>query len=431
MALAFPPIAGKFLALFGPMATVVWENPSQGLFGVMVRPDNRTSAEGTFVIPDHPPALPLTTERIVETESVMQVPEIPASEQCLDPPLCMHGCPTLRFTVHKKDSPNVGRIFYVCAWNDKRRCSFFRWADELESYSNIRMQPTLTAAEVRNETREVRPDLQLDAWTGIKQGTEQWHRLRACRVTASNFGSVHRTNTFSSPSDLLRSLLWPTKFDSRAMKYGSLNEKVALHRLSEYLTKHTNNPDLPVFLDEPGIWLSAEHPYLAGSPDGVVYETIEVLDMDRGGKALYYRCRRSLVEIKTPYKLRTRQSGGEFYPSYRQRNGRKTNIPCAYYDQIQGNMHIMGLGLCYFVVLAPTGYHVIVEPYDPIYTCQSLLPSLHRYWFESVIPAFEERDQLGKENVYPGWLPENACQTTAKRQRDDSAALVLTPQREL
>jgi hypothetical protein len=426
MALAFPPIAPKFLAMFGPTATVVWENPSQGIFGVMVRPDSQCHTDGTFVIPDHPPAPPPTDEMIVETESVVEFPEIPVTERCLDPPLCMHGCPTARFTVHKKESPNVGRVFYVCAWNDKHRCSFFRWADDLENYSNIRMQPTLTAAEVQKETKEVRPDLQLAAWNGIKQGTEQWHRLRACRVTASNFGSVHRTNNFSTPSDLLRSLLWPTKFDSRAMQYGSLNEKVAFHRLSEYLTGHTNNPDLPLFLDEPGIWLSGEHPYLAGSPDGIVYETIEVLDMDPGREAFYYRCRRSLVEIKTPYKLRMRPVGGEFYPLCRQQNGRRTHIPCSYYDQIQGNMHIMGLGLCYFVVLAPTGYHVIVEPYDPIYTCQSLLPSLHRYWFDAVIPAFEERDRLGKEKVYPGWLPENTCQSL-KRQHNDNTTGVLTP----
>ena len=147
----------------------------------------------------------------------------------------------------------------------------------------------------------------------------------------------------------------------------------------------------------------------------MLYETIAVLEMGEGLHAQYFRCRRSLIEIKTPYKLRTRELGTDFYTSYRQRNGRNTNIPCAYYDQIQGNMHIMGLGYCYFIVLAPTGYQVILEPYDPIYTCQSLLPSLQRYWFDVVLPAFDERDRLGKENVFPGWLP---CVQSAKRKRE-------------
>jgi len=51
---------------------------------------------------------------------------------------------------------------------------------------------------------------------------------------------------------------------------GSINEKTALLRLSEFLSIYGVNPDLPVFIDEPGIWLSAEHPFLAGSPDNAV-----------------------------------------------------------------------------------------------------------------------------------------------------------------
>jgi hypothetical protein len=425
MALAFPPIPTRFISLFGPTATVVWENPSQGLFGVIVCADERDSSRlvgGTFTIPECPPCPPTLINTVIETESVLQLPEIPVADQCIDPPLCLHGCPSVRYTVHKKDSPNLGRVFYVCSWNNPLRCSFFRWGDELESYSNVNLQPTLTAAEVRKETAKVCPNQQLDAWTGVKQGTPQWHRLRACRVTASNFGSVHKTNSFSTPNDLLRSLLWPIKFDSRAMRYGSVNEKLALSRFSEYLSGNAIHSDLPIFLDEPGIWLCSEHPYLAGSPDGVLYETIDVLDM--GANSQYFRCRRSLIEIKTPYKLRNRPNGGEFYSSFRQRNGRKTSIPCAYYDQIQGNMHIMGLGHCYFIVLAPSGYQVILEPYDPIYVCQSLLPTLQKYWFDVVIPAFDERDKLGKENVYPGWLPAAVCQGGAKRLRDPTPAVL-------
>ena len=36
---------------------------------------------------------------------------------------------------------------------------------------------------------------------------------------------------------MLRQLLWPTRMDSCAMKYGSINEKVALRRFKEYVVQ--------------------------------------------------------------------------------------------------------------------------------------------------------------------------------------------------
>ena len=65
-----------------------------------------------------------------------------------------------------------------------------------------------------------------------------------------------------SPLDLLHTLLWPVSYDSVAMRYpdtpsylmgccthGSVNEKTALRRFSEFVTTHFQN-DLPIFIDE-------------------------------------------------------------------------------------------------------------------------------------------------------------------------------------
>lgn len=166
------------------------------------------------------------------------------------------------------------------------------------------------------------------------------------------------------------------------------------------------------------IWLSVEYPFIAGSPiqsvvwrpatprlvgDGVVYETLEVFELPDG--VLYYRCRRALLEIKTPFKLRNRQIGGSFYPESTQGNGRVNHIPPAYYDQVQGNCWLLGLETIYFLVLTPSGFQVSVDTYDPTYTTQSLVPSLVNFWRDVVIPAFRERDRIGHENVSVGWLP--------------------------
>lgn len=264
-ALPYPPIPSAFLAMFkGRAETVIWENPSQGIFGVVV-PSTTAAGNGSnpmtqhFVIPDTP--LPFTEtpsqfcdpppkslESVVETATCLLVPTIPTDrsggnqpsilwpeQQSSDPPVCLHGKPTLRRTVLRKDSPNLGRPFYVCASTVAETggsCGFFRWGDELEpvqrcnqhchwlyQYSNLRTGTPLTADEVKRETSAVDPSIQLEAWSGVQQGTERWHRLRSCRITASNFGSAHRTNSYCSPSDLLRNILWPSSMDSVAMRY--------------------------------------------------------------------------------------------------------------------------------------------------------------------------------------------------------------------
>ena len=63
---------------------------------------------------------------------------------------------------------------------------------------------------------------------------------------------------------------------------------------------------------------------------------------------------------------------------------------------------------------------VSVRP-SPVYVSQSLLPSLLDFWHQQVVPAFEERDQLGRERAPVGWVPSNAA-TTARKRRAPTVA---------
>lgn len=183
MALSFPPIPAAFLAMFrgdGSDVSVIWENASSGLFGVMVRA-NGGAVPADFTIPTHPPDLPPFEDVVVEVATEMTLPTVPPGT---DPPICQHGRPAVRRTVMKRGSPNIGRLFYVCSWNDARRCGFFRWGDELDQFSATAIGTPLSATDVQRETKTVDPDLQLAAWKGVQQGTPEWHRLRACRLTA-------------------------------------------------------------------------------------------------------------------------------------------------------------------------------------------------------------------------------------------------------
>jgi hypothetical protein len=163
--------------------------------------------------------------------------------------------------------------------------------------------------------------------------------------------------------------------------------------------------------------------------------------------------------IKTPWKLRKREHGADFYPRHRQRNGIQNAVPGAYYDQVMGNCFLvsddpnhpirikkitnnrnamnvgeegggcierhsqrngrfgspecMGFSLVYFVVLAPTGLQIQTVPYDKQYVNQTLLPNLIDFWHNHVLPAFAERDSLGPDGVYPGWIPDSIRKRTA------------------
>ena len=161
MALTFPPIAPAFLRMFGTRASVIWENPCMGLFNIVV-PLGNLDEEIKFLIPTQPLPFPESREVITEIETPLIIPTIPESDRCTEPPFCLHYQKTQKRTVFRKDSPNVGRSFFVCA--QSQRCEFFRWADELDQYSTLRLRSTMTADDVKRETKDVDPEFQLAAW---------------------------------------------------------------------------------------------------------------------------------------------------------------------------------------------------------------------------------------------------------------------------
>ena len=48
----------------------------------------------------------------------------------------------------------------------RRRCAFFRWADECDMFSRTQARPTLSASDVRRATADVNAQDQLAAWSG-------------------------------------------------------------------------------------------------------------------------------------------------------------------------------------------------------------------------------------------------------------------------
>ena len=215
--LTFPPIPEAYLALLSGGAaappTVTWVDERRGLFTV------RVSGTGDPLWPDDPEEPPMDT--VVETAapapphtrrapSPMEMPSIPPERQSPDTPHCMHGLPSRPLVCRRIDSPNHGRAFYTCA-ADEGRCAIFRWQDKNGQYSIMmpRTVPALTGGRgpLRPLTHRelliqtaVDAATQLQAWSGLRQGTDFWHILRGCPLMASNFRLVHHKLLVISPN---------------------------------------------------------------------------------------------------------------------------------------------------------------------------------------------------------------------------------------
>lgn len=147
--MTYPPVAQGFLDLFGcGPADVVWEDMAAGLFGLVVPAQSGVKIAPVSGIHD----IPHTTTMVQEVPTNLQIPVIAPQDRSIDPPDCLHGKPTQRRVVFRKDSANVGRAYFVCAQNGGAggKCSFFRWGDETDQYSKTQMRPTMTAADVHN-----------------------------------------------------------------------------------------------------------------------------------------------------------------------------------------------------------------------------------------------------------------------------------------
>jgi len=176
----------------------------------------------------------------------------------------------------------------------------------------------------------------------------EWRRERKQRLTASNFGRVIKMRSTTSCSNTVMSILYPDKLDNlEAIKYGKLNESVAIEELNLRLREQGLGHVEPcgLFVD---IWKG----FLAASPDGLVG-------------------REGLVEVKCPLRcagqsvLELTRADKNFCLKEDGEGVLKLKKNHNYYYQIQGQLHIANRSRCYFMVWSPLGSHHEVIEYDP------------------------------------------------------------------
>jgi hypothetical protein len=389
--LRHPPVSEAFLRKIGNAEFLSWTGT--GVFTVLrktvscAQPVRQPFFEQCLQsLPSDTGDYPTIT---IDEDSDLIEPD--SMEKPTDTAHCFHGAEARKLTVKRSDSPNRGRVFYSCCLGS--RCGFFRWEEDLENGNFSDVQVSRAKGQPCYDLTTLQ---QLGAWYTTAQGSPEWLKLRFGRITASNFGAITGTNPYASQDDYLRSLLWETRMDGRAMRWGSINEHVASESFQKFLAAQAGGVDT-VLVEDRGIWIPSDLPYVGGSPDGIVYQ-IECIE-EANGQYEVLRCSRCLLEIKTPWKVRNRKPGDDFYPHIEVPlgSGRRGACPEYYMDQVNGNCALMGLKAAYFVVLTRTGFQVTYIPFAGDYWEGVLRPRLVRFYYDFLKPSQEVQQNGGLE----------------------------------
>lgn len=190
----------------------------------------------------------------------------------------------------------------------------------------------------------------------IEQRTEEWHKQRSGRITASLVGAILGLSPFMSRKEAFKVFMGESKFKGNsATEWGNFNEAGAIKQ----------------FEMESGLSVSPAPfvPYgerFGASPDGYVSDGY-------------------LIECKCPYGLR---NGGEF---------KSINEQPQYYAQIQLQLLCTCKTKCYFYQWSPFGSmcEIVIRDNDYI---EDMIAKLNAFWDEAhSIKTTSDNDDLINE----------------------------------
>lgn len=322
-------------------------------------------------------------------------------------------CGNPAVTRTSRSEKNPGKKYWACPNN---YCSnkFIEWVKvfqekELPGLPRVVNKDTINAflAVTAEQVINIR---------SFKQRSPEWLQARVGRLTASNFGAAAGFNQYQSPKQLLQELLWGSFDGNAATRWGTVMEDVAkmdyikhmydqhfmtARRIGELRKNHDVTPfECKVW--ECGLTVWEEHPFLAGSPDGLVHTN------SFDGKEI-----RILLEIKCPGpepKLPYAEQ-----PAYQESKypDIPPGIPPYYYCQIQGLMAIYKVKYTDFVVktvaslteeqqallnagdtwnaalneVVASRLHVTRYEFNELFWNNTLFPRLQSFYYDRYVPA--------------------------------------------
>ena len=168
------------------------------------------------------------------------------------------------------------------------RCyMYYRYADKennskaaQSSYGTAATQPDVSPMELERLCREYKRDLTVSAHEAqrmeeeTKQQSEDpsglWMRLRRCRLTASNFGTVCKRRSTTPVGTLVKNLVYKSpSLSAPSLRWGRENEDCARRAYRQHM-QQTNHPNLRTI--RAGFVIHPSKGWLGCSPDDWVVD---------------------------------------------------------------------------------------------------------------------------------------------------------------
>ena len=198
---------------------------------------------------------------------------------------------------------------------------------------------------------------------------KRWHEERYCRITSSKFGEICKSR--SSIAKCKRMLYSNTSstLSSAALLWGRDHESQAREDYTKRLGEGWS-------VEECGLHVSTLRGYLGASPDGLVC---------CAGKVC------GCIEIKCPFSARDKLVGdacmkSQFFCTKDENNVVTLKRNHNYYYQIQGQLSVLKLEWCDFVVWTNVDLHVERIKADEKFWCEKCLPQLSSFYYNIMLP---------------------------------------------
>lgn len=256
-----------------------------------------------------------------------------------------------------------------------KRCKktlFVKNTNDKKDYGPASQRPDIDEALMKSESEDFLKNLRrtneeinrIERETVQQSDSSEWLELRRNLLTASHFGRVCKMRESTGCESLVKQILY-TVFDCEAMEYGRAHEETARKDLEKAIGKN---------IEKCGLFIDREHPFLGGSPDGLV-------DDD------------ATVEIKCPSSAKTLTPDDAilkrkctFWSVSKKGEIEEVNKNHNFYFQVQGQLRVTNRKFCFFALWTPLGIKVVKLERDETFWEEIMYPKLHKFYMNCLLP---------------------------------------------